>query len=357
MKRRALLALIGLLGTCPALSAEPGGAVRFTARTVLSGPWSAAATWERQHIPQAGDFVQIRPGHAVTYDVYSDQALRMLHVAGKLTFSRDHNTRLDIGLIKVQPGEQATEDAFLCDHCPVDPKLPMPALELGTTENPIPANVTATIRLAYFEGTDKESLPGILVCRGRWDVHGAPLSRTWVKLGATAKAGDGQVTLAEPVTGWKVGDRVILTGANTSRGYKGTLRGSNASGTEERTIVRIDGTTLTLNQPLAKEHLGVGEYRNEVASLSRNVVVESAQPEGVRGHTMYHRDSAGGISYAEFRHLGKEGQLGKYALHFHLVRDSMRGSGVVGASIWDSHNRWLTTPAPLAAATCQRRDR
>ncbi len=82
--------------------------------------------------------------------------------------------------------------------------------------------------------------------------------------------------------------------------------------------------------------------RSEVANLSRNVIIESAKPEGVRGHTMYHRDSSGGISYAEFRHLGKEGILGKYSIHFHLVRDTMRGSGVLGASIWDSHNRWIT---------------
>jgi hypothetical protein len=57
---------------------------------------------------------------------------------------------------------------------------------------------------------------------------------------------------------------------------------------------------------------------------------------------MYHRGSSGSISYAEFRHLGKEGVLGKYSLHFHLVGDSMRGSSVVGASIWDSANRWIT---------------
>jgi hypothetical protein len=57
---------------------------------------------------------------------------------------------------------------------------------------------------------------------------------------------------------------------------------------------------------------------------------------------MYHRGSAGAISYAEFRHLGKEGVLGKYALHYHLVGDTMRGSYVIGASIWDSRNRWLT---------------
>ncbi len=57
---------------------------------------------------------------------------------------------------------------------------------------------------------------------------------------------------------------------------------------------------------------------------------------------MYHRDSAGSISYAEFRHLGKKDVLGRYSLHFHLVGDTMRGSSVIGASIWDSDNRWLT---------------
>jgi hypothetical protein len=48
------------------------------------------------------------------------------------------------------------------------------------------------------------------------------------------------------------------------------------------------------------------------------------------------------VSYAEFRHLGKEGALGRYSLHFHLCGSTMRGSYVLGASIWDSHNRWIT---------------
>ena len=70
--------------------------------------------------------------------------------------------------------------------------------------------------------------------------------------------------------------------------------------------------------------------------------MESADPAISRGHTMYHRNSSGSISYAEFRHLGKTGKLGKYSLHFHRVGDTMRGSSVVGASIWESGNRWLT---------------
>src|SRR5262249_4754793 len=155
----------------------------------------------------------------------------------------------------------------------------------------------------------------------------APMNRTWVKLGAAAKKGESVVTLAEPVTGWKVGDRVIVTATKLT--YQKTRS------TEERTVRAIDGARLTLSEPLAVEHSGDGLYKGEVANLSRNVVVESADARGERGHTMYHRGSAGSISYAEFRHLGKEGVLGKYAIHFHLVGDTMRGSSVVGASVWD----------------------
>src|SRR5262249_45254700 len=104
----------------------------------------------------------------------------------------------------------------------------------------------------------------------------------------------------------------------------------------------IDGTKLTLDRPLAYEHTVNGVYRGDVANLSRNVVVESAEPAKQRGHTMYHAHSAGAISYAGFRHLGKESVLGRYSLHYHLAGDTMRGSYVVGASVWDSGNRWLT---------------
>src|SRR5207249_881353 len=167
------------------------------------------------------------------------------------------------------------------------------------------------------------------------DFHGAPMSRTWVRLGATAKKGDADLTLAEDVRGWRAGDRVIVTA--TQRDER-----TDESFTEERVIKAVAGTKLTLDRSLRHAHLGEGDYRGEVANLSRNVIVESADPDGLRGHTMYHRGSAGAISYAEFRHLGKKGVLGRYSLHYHLCRDTMRGSYVLGASIWDSHNRWLT---------------
>ncbi len=305
-------------------------------RSDQNGSWSEAKTWEAGKIPDANSRVHIRAGHAVVYDIKSDLAIRAIHVGGTLSFARDRDTRLDVGLIRIEAADEPSEDGAECDAHFAEPDLkkPRPALEVGTPDNPIDAKRTALIRLVRFPNTDKDALPAIVCCAGRMDFHGTPMNRTWVKLDATAKPGDVVVCLMEPVTGWKVGDRVIVT-ATSYQTYKKSL------GTEERFIAAIDGDKVTLDRPLEVEHLGVGLTRGEVANLSRNVVVESADPKE-RGHTMYHRNSAGAISYAEFRGLGKQGVLGRYALHYHLVGDTMRGSYVIGASIWDSGNRWLT---------------
>jgi hypothetical protein len=318
-------------------------------RSCRSGAWSESTTWEGSSVPAAGARVQVRQGHTVTYDVESDRAIRFLHVAGVLTFAADRNTRLDVGLLKIEQGDKASEDGFDCaaHAAQVDSTLPVPALLVGTPERPIGAQWKATIRLVWFEDLDRQTCPAVVCCGGRMEIHGAPMTRTWLKLGQTARKGDRSLPLAEPVEGWRVGDSIIVTATQTHNNgrERGTLR-PGAKGrqafTEERIITALSDRSLTLDRPLAETHEVRGEYRGEVANLSRNVVIESADPDGVRGHSMYHRGSSGSISYAEFRHLGKEGVLGKYSLHFHLVGASMRGSSVIGASIWDSGNRWIT---------------
>ena len=289
-------------------------------------------------MPVHGVQVHVRPGHTVTYDVQAPESLviRALFIAGTVTFATDKSTQLNVGLIKIEATDSTDEEGFDCDmHLEAaDPQAPRASLLVGTPLQPIAANQKALIRLTYVPGMKKESCPAIVCCGGRMDFHGAPLNRTWVKLGATASQGAKEVTLAEPVTGWKVGDQIIVTATEADH--------DKERSTEPRTITAIDGTTIRFDEPLTANHLGDGEFRGEVASLSRNVIVESADPDGERGHTMYHRYSTGSISYAEFRHLGKQGVLGRYSLHFHLVGSTMRGSSVIGASIWDSHNRWLT---------------
>jgi hypothetical protein len=365
MLRRTFILLVLVLA--PSSLASP---VSFDARSARSGPWSDPATWENGRAPKANDRVQIRQRHVVTYDVASDDPIRMIHVGGTLTFSHEKSTRLNVGLLKIQPGEECSEDGFVCavhdDAIKSEQKTPAvpapsveslasmseaekPALEIGTPDDPMPAGVTATIRLVYFDGTDRDALPALVCCGGRMDLHGSPMSRTWVKLANPAKPGDKTATLAEPVSGWRAGDHVILTAAHPKEYQDSTAaerfhKKEGVSGTEDRIIASMDGSAITLDKPLEFEHYASDTLgRCEVADLSRNVVVESADPDGVRGHTMYHRHSAGSISYAEFRHLGKRGILGKYPIHFHLVRDSMRGNGgsVIGASIWDSANRFM----------------
>ncbi|MBI3822699.1 MAG: G8 domain-containing protein [Planctomycetes bacterium] len=339
-----LLTLLAILAVTPFASADAPKETKLI-RSAKSGPWSSPATWESGKVPGAGARVQVAPGHRVVYDVKSDDVIRFLHVAGILTFAHDKDTTLNVGLVKIQAGNDATENGFDCDAPGADAKdFPPGVLLVGTPGLPIDAKHTALIRLHYVKGHDPLSCPAIVCCGGGMDLHGAPMSRTWVKLGATARKDATEITLAEPVTGWKPGDRVILTATTRQIKVKKTFRPStkDSTETEERIIKAIAGTKITLDKALWFEHRGDGDYRGEVANLSRNVVIESADPRNGRGHTMIHHGSAGSISYAEFRQLGMPGVLGRYNLHYHQCGDSMRGSSVIGASFWDSGNRWLT---------------
>ena len=349
-----LCALVSIPSLCLAAESDHKDHkhVMFGIRSVASGNWSNPLTWNPTRVPKTGDRVLIGRGHKVTYDVKSDQQIRLLQVVGTLTFARDRDTLLDVALLKVQDSMTCSEHGFACDFEgvsaagePVKPRQgQMPTLEVGTLDNPIPAKHTARIRLRFLDGLDKNDAPALVCCSARMELHGAPMNRTWVKLGHDAEPGDDSVVLAESVTGWKVGDDIIVTGSK--HGYvRGSFRNAGEEvGTEPRRIVAIDPKTLTLklDKPLEKAHFGSGKFRSEVANLSRNVIIESADPKGVRGHTLYHAYSQGGISYARFAHLGKEGVLGRYSIHYHLVGDTMRGSQVLGAAIVDSHNRWVT---------------
>lgn len=372
-----------------------------TVRSAKSGPWSSPATWEGGSVPAAGARVQVQAGHRVVYDVVSDQLLKSVHVAGTLAFDPDKDTRLDVGLLLVKPGDAISEtDAATTGahppHVPAAAAAPAgdahahrhgdaghgddapakagdgakaddlaaagpaaggiaggagtgPTLEVGTADHPVKAGVRALIRLTAYEGIDLNAGPALVASGGRVELYGAPMPRTWLKLRTTAKAGDGVVTLDAPAEGWRVGDQiVVVTTEKLSVFDKGkvipTVR--DRTQTEERTISAVDGQRITLDKPLGFDHTAEGEWRGEVANLSRNVIVESADPAGDagkrRGHTMFHNGSAATVGYAEFRHLGKKTTLGRYPLHFHVGGDHFRGSSVVGASIWDSDNRWVT---------------
>jgi hypothetical protein len=344
-----LVTVLVLQNLAPADEHKHHKHIEFGIQSTASGNWSNPKTWTPPRVPKTGDRVLISRGTKVTYDAKNKEVIRLLQIVGTLTFARDRDTELNVAVLKVQNSLECSESGFACDFEGVtgagEPLKARdgitPTLEIGTLANPIPAQHTARIRLHYIEGMEKKDAPALVCCSARMELHGAPLSRTWVKLGANVAAGDSMVKLSEPVTGWKVGDEVIVTGSLRGGGG-GSYRGSDKLTTEERRITKIEGDQVKLDQPLKYEHFGAGEYRSEIANLSRNVIIESADAKGVRGHTLYHAFSQGDISYARFAHLGKEGVLGRYSIHFHLVGDTMRGSQIKGAAIVDSHNRWVT---------------
>ena len=78
--------------------------------------------------------------------------------------------------------------------------MSLPALLVGTPDKPIPAEYSARIRLHYLSGMNKDDAPAIACCSARMEIHGTPLSRTWVKLGTNVEPGTAEITLAEPVS-------------------------------------------------------------------------------------------------------------------------------------------------------------
>src|SRR5262245_17416152 len=109
---RALSRTIGLLAvgvgvfTSPLSAAEQParGAGPPIVRTAQGGAWSAPATWEGGKVPSGDVRVLIRQGHHVVYDVQAKGPIRSLTISGALSFARDRDTRLDVGLIKIQAG-------------------------------------------------------------------------------------------------------------------------------------------------------------------------------------------------------------------------------------------------------------
>ena len=219
------------------------------------GYWSDPMTWENGAAPREGGGIQVRAGHSVTYDVVSAWPVRDIHIAGTLTFATDRDTLLSVGLIKIEQGEDSGEDGFDCSaHAGfLDPALPRPALLVGTPERPVGARWNARIRLVPIAGMDRQTCPAIVCCGGRMDFHGAPMTRTWVKLGRAAKKGDVSISLAESVAGWRVGDHVIITATSTHENgrQRGTLRpvaNGRKAFTEERTITELADRSIVLDR-------------------------------------------------------------------------------------------------------------
>ena len=139
-------------------------------RSAHGGRWSAPDTWEGGKVPPAGARVQIRPGHVVVYDRQSDQAIRALFIAGMLTFAPDRDTRLDVGLIRIQAGDDLREEGFDCDAhlAEPDPAAPRPALKSARPTGPSTQSTRRRSDLSILTAWTSSPVPRSSAAAAAW---------------------------------------------------------------------------------------------------------------------------------------------------------------------------------------------
>jgi len=307
----------------------PRFAASPTNTNIRSGSWNDPTIWSAGHVPTDGDRVVIAAKTLVAYSAVNNAHLNALEISGTLNFSAITNTRLIVGTTTV---------------------MPTGTLQIGTVSAPISSRVTAELIIAdqALNLTQDPSQYGTgLLVLGKINIHGAPLSQSWTRLAAEAKAGDTSVLLSNVVTGWKAGDTVILPDTRQARSSDESafLAGNLSVQLEEVTIDHIVGNRVYLTAPLAYSHLGARNAAGTLEMLpavgveTRNVVIRSENPDGTRGHTFYTARADVDIEYAQFADLGRTdafrsldsttydssgkvthigtNQVGRYAIHVH----------------------------------------
>jgi hypothetical protein len=293
-----------------------------------SGAWSDPRTWSLGRVPTGGDIVAIGPNTTVILDKVLSAPLKAIEIqaGGRLRFRTDVDTQVVVGNLLVLEGGE---------------------LEIGSEANPVAANVTAKVRFAD-QPLDLAADPGQygtgLIAMGKVTVHGAVKTPTFVRLAAEPRAGDSALAFERSVAGWQPGDELVLPDTRV-------LGESNRSDRyvpqwEELRVQSIsaDGRSVTLASPLRFDHPGgrnsdgAVELLPHVLNRTRNVVIESANAAGTRGHTLFMERADVDIRYAAFRGLGRTtvahldatrydasgaaihigaNQPGRYPLHMH----------------------------------------
>jgi hypothetical protein len=289
-----------------------------TSVAVKSGSWSDRANWVGGKVPGGGAKVLIAEGVNITVDAdLGSDDLDWIRIDGELDFAVDVDTELRARTIVVPPTG---------------------TLDIGTPEHPVAASVTARItfvpRSAEGRAADRFDLAGGLIVHGHLGIAGTEKTAFAAPL-TELKQGVAQLWFEQAPKGWAIGDSLLVAGASL---------GANED--EQLSVRSIDGTSVTLDRPLAHDHLLPSGFAGlPVANLTRNVVLASADPSVLagRGHVMVMHSKGGtDIRYAAFEDLGRtaaaiphtrpreqaDGTLvggsdantiGRYPLHFHTV--------------------------------------
>jgi len=204
---------------------------------------------------------------------------------------------------------------------------PSGSLTIGDNLSPIKAD--KKIEIVFLSNNEGEV--GIFVFGKLW-IHGNEVNPTFVGLENYAKKWDKRLIVDSQIN-WNRDDVVVITSPGDDKCN------------EVSKISKIVNQNVFLQTQLTCSHIGISNTKNSITShvalLSRNVIISSDDEEN-RGSVNFFHGSTGYIKYAQFDKLGPKEVLGRYPIHFHHLKDSSRGIEVIGNSITNSDNRWIT---------------
>ncbi|MDF3605840.1 G8 domain-containing protein [Paracoccus sp. DMF-8] len=277
-------------------------------------------------VPERTPGSLIPQGVSVTYDGESNASLFTVRVDGELSFATDADTRMLVDTLVVAPSGR---------------------LEIGTEERPVEAGVRTEILIANNGNIDTARDPMLIsrgvVSHGSVEIHGAEKD-AFHKVAAAPMAGQRVITLDENPDGWRVGDKIVVSGTHKQgwawdNDQRRTVH--HESQDEEVTITAINGNRITIDQPLRFNHDAPRDDLSAyVANMTRNITFASEDGDDTavhhRGHVMFTHNDDVDVRYAAFDDLGRTDKSrdawdvdalssvsaesnikGRYSFHFH----------------------------------------
>ncbi|MEL7143799.1 MAG: LamG-like jellyroll fold domain-containing protein [Cyanobacteria bacterium J06643_4] len=334
--------------------------VRPTHTAVRSGAWSDPRTWGGT-VPGNNAKVLIKSGTTVTYDLDEKEGsarIQTIAIKGNLKFATNQNTKLLVETIINGADGQ---------------------LDIGSAGRTVAADkktqIIFTSDRAINKQWDPKQLSKGLISHGTVNIYGAG-KQDKVALAGDVKAGSNVLRFKEPLTGWRVGDRIVLGGTNYR--YGGKDADNSRFQDEVLTITKIRGKEISfLNENITSGDRTVLKYdhtRSTLAdtnklnlyagNLTRNVTFETENGKQVpinrRAHVMLMHNPNVTVMNAGFRNLGRTDKSriiddvgknvdgsngrgsnirGRYGLHLHRLGTEnkaaiIRGNAVEGSPGW-----------------------
>lgn len=259
----------------------PNFASKVTKTAAKSGNASDPTVWGSALA--SNDFFYVPAGLTVTWDLVSSPNLAGGYVKGILDCgTAPGNKTMNLVTLMIDSG-----GSFKCGSC--------------MTNTPL----AGTFTLTFLDvATDPTFDPGqfgtgFLTMGAMVDMCGSANKTAWVWAQGITK-GSTTLILQSTPNEWNVGDVIVLSSTTLPTAYDNNAQrwilGANQD--EIFTIAGINGNTITLSGTTQYDHLPMPGPTGQVnylpvPNLTRNIVFQSANPIGTRGHCMFMKDMMG----------------------------------------------------------------